>query len=137
MWCPSQVSASEEILNNRPKNFAPLPKVSVLFSLAFQVSAAIDAARIKIKPEEMRYIIEQGELFSFLKVQSEDFDVDMSAEDQDYLNRNLAQMASVFRAIESKKLGIGKDGLCLLLAYLLELIQRSSKGSEAWDTKNL
>jgi hypothetical protein len=113
-----------------------LPKISLLFSLTSQVNAAIDAGRVKVKPEEMRYIIDQGELFSFLKGQREDFEVNISPEDQDYLNRNLAQMASLFRSAERKKLGIEKNGLCLLLAYLLELIQRSSEGSNAWDAKD-
>jgi len=108
----------------------------LLFSLASQVNAAIDVGRIKVKPEEIRYIIDQGELFSFLKAQSEDFEVNLSQEDQDYLNRNLAQMASTFRSVERKKLGIEKNGLCLLQAYIMELIQRSSEGSQAWDTKD-
>ena len=108
----------------------------MLFSLASQVSSAIDAGRVKVKPEEIRYIIDQGELFSFLKAQSEDFEVNISQEDQDYLNRNLAQMASTFRSAERKKLSMEKNGLCLLLAYIMELIRRSSEGSEAWDAKD-
>lgn len=112
--------------------------VSEIFYLIRQVNCVIDSGqKSRVSMEKMRGILENEELFDFLKVVK---GIDLSLlkdSDYEYFNRNLKDLASVYKGRERRKTGIEKKGLCLLLVYLIELAERSTHYKcgivEAWD----
>ena len=62
--------------------------------------------------------------FEFLQKHKDEFDMSIiSDEDKDYIESNLSDIALAY---DGSKFGVKNDGYCLLLAYLLELIQRNA-----------
>ena len=100
-----------------------MAKTSLIFSLAFQVNAAVDAGGIHVTAEEMKEILKNERLFRYLEAYPRDFNIGSTGPaDREYLTRNLRGTAMTR---EGRTLGVGKNGLCLLLACLLDLAQRS------------
>ena len=81
----------------------------------------------------MRDIVENKRLFAYLESRpSKEFDFSLvKKEDRDYLDRNLRDIALALYSRERKKLGVENNGLCLLLGYLMVLVETSTTGVEA------
>jgi len=100
-----------------------LAKLSLIFSLARQANAALDTGGIHVTAEEMKEILKKERLFRYLEAYPRDFSMgSVGPGDREYLSSNLRKTALT---LEGKKLGVERNGLCLLLGYLIELAQRA------------
>lgn len=100
-------------------------QISTLTFIAFYLNSAIDSGRYDdLSIDEVKREIEAGAIFPFLRTRLGS-DVDLSllkTEDEAEL---LAEWQDLLAAVnERRKMGIERRGLTLLIAYLLEGIQR-------------
>lgn len=94
-------------------------------SLAFQLNGALDNGDCSgITVEKIKYEIEKGTIFSFLHEIIPLFD-DSLLEQKDK-KQFIEQWQDLMHADIDYKLCVEKNGICLLVAYLLEGIQRNS-----------
>jgi hypothetical protein len=115
-----------------------LVRVSTIRYLLFEVIAAIDTGTVPLLMTEMKKLMEDEEVIDYLegfKPKVVDLSL-LKPDDRLYFNRNLKDMALAMHQRERRKFGIENDGLCLLAAYLLELLQRSGVKQDAWDVIN-
>ena len=108
--------------------------VGKIYLFARDVNATIDSSRIDLSFAEMRGILIGGRLFEYLgSNRFRQFDLSyLDEDDRSYFERNLKEMALVGR--ERHYYGVEKNGLCLLLAFLISLLERSAgSNSKAWD----
>ena len=100
-------------------------RISVLTFLGFYINSAVDTGKYAdITVSQVQEQIRAGTIFQFLRDRLRD-DIDLTilkAEDEAEL---LEEWQDLVEAVnERKKMGIENNGLTLLLAYLLEGIQR-------------
>lgn len=109
-------------------------KTLYLTYLAGEINQAIDANTVKISLEEMRELMIKEKALDYLERHRGELDISLlNKEAREYLNRNLKALALVFIGRERRKCGVENNGLCLLLGYLQELIQRGCGQEPAWD----
>jgi hypothetical protein len=101
------------------------------------ITQALDDGSVKISVDEVKEALKKRRLFILLEDELGDIVTDFS------LLRNMggrnqqSDIEEVFAmfvdAIDNKKYGVEKDGLCLLLNYTLELVQRIIPGKQIID----
>ncbi|WP_133121951.1 hypothetical protein [Pleomorphomonas carboxyditropha] len=103
-------------------------KISTLTFIAFYFNSAIDTGRYDdLSIEEVRWEIRFGTIFDFL-AKKLDTDIDLSILDPEAKVELLAEWQDMETAIPAgKKFGVENHGLPLLMAYLLEGIQRRAR----------
>ncbi len=95
--------------------------------LAGQLNYLLDRGYYNIPVAEMKKKIRDGSVFDFLKKKSMDDYLDLSlidSNDRKELLEHFSSMADVID--EDRKMGVMNNGVCLLLAYVIELIQSKS-----------
>ena len=99
--------------------------ITVLTFLCFYLNSAMDSSNYDdISKSEVQDQIVAGTIFQFLR-QRLGADIDLSILDADREAELLEEWQDMVAAInERKKMGIENRGLTLLIAYLLEGIQR-------------
>ena len=113
----------------------PIVKLSPFTLLAMELNAAIDSGKYNhIGIEEIKQHLEDGSIFNFLKQKVGD-DIDLSllvSPDScypgfvDYYIERMQSMVNAYSGNERRKWGIENQGLCLLLAWTIEIIQQGS-----------
>lgn len=100
-------------------------KITKLTLLAFELNAALDTGKYNdISCQEITDQIEQETIFNFLESQLQG-DIDLSLHDDADRQELMKEWLDFFLAIDApRKFGVKNNGLCLLIAYLLEGIQR-------------
>lgn len=105
-------------------------RLSTLTFLAFYLNGAIDSGRYDVLAiEEVRKAIQEGTIFAFLKTKLGS-DIDLSIFDADAAAKAelLAEWQDMDNAIDARrKFGVEHRGLPLLIAFLLEGIQRRAR----------
>ena len=110
-------------------------RINRLTGMAFYINGAIDRDKHRdITIETVKERCERGAIFDFLKERCGlDFDMcALSSEDRQEIAEEWRDMALAID--ESRKLDVKNNGLCLLLAYLFEGIQR--RASELTRSKS-
>lgn len=100
-------------------------KLRKLTFLLFEVNAAIDSGDYNISFDEMGGHAEKGDLIEFL---SDGLDMDVSLFETEMvkeINERIMDISDV--ADSQRKFGVKNNGLCLAIAYLVELIQQESR----------
>jgi len=106
----------------------PRTKASRIAFLASSLVKVIDSGRVKISQEEMLAILDRQGLFEYLESpRFSQFDTGIyKAEDRHYLNLYLRDLVWGGRITGlPREFMTNNDGLCLLVALLLQLIERS------------
>ena len=113
----------------------PSIKLSPFTSLAMQLNAAIDSGKYaNIGMPEVKRHLHDGSIFKFLEEKvGEDVDLSLLTSPDscypgfvEYYNKRMESMVNAYAGNESRKWGVEKQGLCLLLAWTLEMIQQGS-----------
>ncbi len=111
----------------------PKQKLNVLTLLILEFNSLIDSGKYNdITIEEVRREIEKGNIINFIASRTagdSDFSMFQDSERSDYLNYYHAQLRDICEACagnERRKWGVENLGLCLLVAWTNELIQRGS-----------
>ena len=96
--------------------------------LLFEINAAIDSGKYNnITMDEIKKHIEEGDIFDFLNQEVKEMDLSL-LDDTDILIlgivKRLQDISIVLSGQERRKCGIEKTGLCLLLAYVIEMVQQ-------------
>lgn len=89
----------------------------------FQVNMVLDTGKYDFSLAEIKEQIKNKNIISFLSEKCVD-DIDLSiiqGEDKIKMENALLNVAENIN--ERRKLGVEKNGLCLLIAYLVEMIQ--------------
>ena len=96
-----------------------------LTGLAFELNHAIDAGHAgEITVDAVKDNIRSGKIFDFLEAQlAGDLDISL------FYNDDRAELIAEWRSLadsvdEERKFGVSRDGICLLIAYIVEGIQR-------------
>lgn len=99
--------------------------ISILTFISFYLNAAMDSGKYdSLLIGEIKREIKNGTIFNFLR-QKLGTDIDLSILKKSDEAELLAEWQDMLLAIdERRKMGIEKRGLTLLIAYLLEGIQR-------------
>lgn len=100
-------------------------RITMLTFIAFYLNSAIDSGRYDdLGIEEIKQEIRAGTIFPFLRNQL-GADIDLSILEAADEAELLAEWQDLLAAVnERRKMGIERRGLTLLIAYLLEGIQR-------------
>lgn len=100
-------------------------RISALTFIAFYLNSAMDSGRYDdVSISEVKAEIEKGTIFSFLRNRLGG-DIDLTILEPADEAELLAEWQDLLAAVnERRKMGIEKRGLPLLIAYLLEGIQR-------------
>lgn len=100
-------------------------RITKLTFLAFYLNGALDTGTYQgVTAEEVAKEIEKGSVFEFLSRRLSGA-IDLSIFDNTDRAELLAEWQSLLNVIDAKrKLGVENNGLCLLMGYLLEGIQR-------------
>jgi hypothetical protein len=96
--------------------------------LAFYLNGALDSGKhAKVSLDEVYREIEEGTIFDYLKKNVERIDLSMlTAAERRELVEEWQRMAN---AIDSRrKLAVENNGICLLLAYVIQGIQQRADG---------
>jgi hypothetical protein len=103
-------------------------RISRLTFIAFYLNGAMDSGRYdELGIDEVKREIEAGTIFDFLRSRLNQ-DIDLTILQQAEEAELLAEWQDFVAAIsEGRKMGIERRGLPLLIAYLLEGIQRRSR----------
>lgn len=103
-------------------------RISQLTFLGFYLNGALGSGKYNdISINEVKERIRAHTIFDYLKDKLGS-DIDLSAlkiEDRQELNNEWEDMADAID--EARKMCVDKNGLCLLVAYILEGIQRRQK----------
>jgi len=99
--------------------------LTMLTFIAFYLNSAIDSGRYDdLGIDEVKTEIEAGTIFAFLRARL-GADLDLSILNERDEAELLAEWQDLLAAVnERRKMGIERRGLTLLVAYLLEGIQR-------------
>jgi len=101
-------------------------ETSTLTGLVFNLNHILDRGYYEFSIEEIKEKIRDRSLFEYLdeKISKDDyFDISMlDVNDRSWLLDGFQDMADNIDA--DRKLAVQKSGICLLLAYVIELIQR-------------
>ncbi len=100
-------------------------RISKLTYLAFHLNGALGSGKHDgVSVAEVKSRIEAGDIFSYLENSLGD-DIDLSALDEADRRELIDEWADLAVAVdECRKMGVQRNGLCLLVAYLLEGMQR-------------
>lgn len=100
-------------------------RITNLTFLAFNLNGAIDTGKYAdVGFDEVGRAIDNGTIFGFLAKRLEG-DIDLSIFDATRKAELLTEWQDLRNAVSARrKFGVEKNGLCLLLAYCLEGIQR-------------
>lgn len=96
--------------------------------LAFQINSLLDLGHYgELSASDVKDGIYRRTIFTDLKERyGQDFDISLYKENE--LSEILSQWEDLAAAVsEGRKFGVENDGLCLLLAYCIESIQRLSR----------
>lgn len=103
-------------------------EISKLTFVGFDLNGALGSGKYNdITIEDMKEKIRKRTVFSYLQQKLRD-DIDLSIltdEDKKELNDEWIDLVEAID--EKRKMAVEKNGLCLLIAYLLEGIQRRAK----------
>ncbi len=114
-----------------------MTKLLWLTTIASETNSSIDYDKIRMSVKEMRDILQNDKLFQFLENHKDEFGATVGLmsdpKDREYISRNLKDLAFAMEGREKRKFAVENNGLCLLLGYLIELIQRSAGQQQAWD----
>jgi len=99
--------------------------ITNLTFLAFSINSAIDTGEYDhITVEIVGRHIEAGSVFSYLQNELKE-DLDLSIFDAATKAQLLVEWQDLLNAVDARrKFGVRRSGLCLLVAYLVEGIQR-------------
>ncbi|PTS73357.1 hypothetical protein DBR33_03325 [Stenotrophomonas sp. HMWF022] len=99
--------------------------ITNLTFLAFSINGAVDTGRYDhITIEVVVKHIEAGTVFSYLQDELEE-DLDLSMFDTATRDQLLEEWKGLLNAVDARrKFGVRRSGLCLLVAYLIEGVQR-------------
>ena len=102
-----------------------LMRITNLTFLAFYLNGALDTGKYtNVSFKEAADQIEAGTIFEFLKTRL-DGDIDLSIFDESKQRELITEWQDLLAAVNARrKFGVEKNGICLLIAYLLEGIQR-------------
>lgn len=100
-------------------------RITNLTFLGFYINGAIDSGKYSdVSISLIAEQIEAGTIFAFLQTRLAD-DIDLSILDEAKRKELLSEWQDLLAAVNARrKFGVEKSGLCLLVAYLLEGIQR-------------
>jgi hypothetical protein len=100
-------------------------RITHLTFLAFFLNAAIDTGKYNdISLQEVANRIEKGTIFEFLQTHLGD-DIDLSTFEKERQQQLTSEWQDMLQAMSPRrKFAVENNGLCLLIAYLLEGIQR-------------
>ena len=100
-------------------------RITKLTFLAFYLNSALDTGKYNdITFREVGEEIEKGTIFDFLQTRLVE-DIDISIYGPEEKKELLAEWQDLYAAVSApRKFGVNNNGLCLLVAYLLEGIQR-------------
>lgn len=99
-------------------------RLSTLTFLAFNVNMVIDLGR-RVPISEMRRHLQELTVFDFLESKFKDDYIDLSIADADIRSELSHEWRDMDDCIDTdRKMGVSKDGLCLIVAFILESIQR-------------
>jgi hypothetical protein len=101
-------------------------KLHALTHIVREVNSALDTGKYDDLPLlEVSHQIDAGGVVSWLKHRVPDLDLSvLSAEDLNEYEEGLADIQDAYVGNERRKWGVEKRGLCLLIAWTNELIQR-------------
>ncbi len=100
-------------------------RMTRLTFLAFQLNYLLDRGYYAPSVEEVKEQIKNKKLFDYLKAKCRDDYLDLSLLDDTDRKELLEEFEGLADNVdEDRKMGIQKNGICLLLAYVIELIQR-------------
>jgi hypothetical protein len=100
-------------------------RITQLTFLGFYLNGALGSGKYEdISIEEVKERIRDRTIFDYLKTKlGSDVDITaLSHEERRVLNEEWTDMADAID--EARKMGVDRNGLCLLMAYILEGIQR-------------
>ena len=100
-------------------------RITNLTFLAFYLNSALDTGKYNdVGFDEVARHIEEGTIFEFLASRLSG-DIDLSFFDEPKKSELLQEWQDMLAAVSARrKFGVQNNGLCLLVAYLLEGIQR-------------
>lgn len=100
-------------------------RITNLTFLAFYLNGAIDTGKYAdVDCDEVGRAIDNGTIFGFLAKRLEG-DIDLSTFDATKRAELITEWQNLRNAVSARrKFGVEKNGLCLLVAYCLEGIQR-------------
>lgn len=100
-------------------------QITDLTVLAFYLNAALDTGKYAdLTFKEVADCIEDGSIFNLLKKRLGN-DIDISIYDRNKQNDLIAEWQDLLNTVSAyRKFGVENNGLCLLISYLLEGIQR-------------
>jgi hypothetical protein len=100
-------------------------RINMLTVTAFELNAAIDTGKHNdVSVDDVKRAIQGGAVFDFLEQQL-GTDIDLSLLDHDDRAELTREWLDLADAVDEKrKMGVRRNGLCLLVAYVLEGIQR-------------
>ncbi len=100
-------------------------RITNLTFLAFYLNSAIDTGNyVDVTYQEVADKINDGSIFSYLRTRLGN-DIDLSIFPPEKQRELVDEWQNILNAVSARrKFGIENNGLCLLVAYLLEGIQR-------------
>jgi|SRR5580704_10611440 hypothetical protein len=99
-------------------------RITKLCCLAFLLNGSLDTAQYQdIGLDEVSEQIDRGSIFEFLERRLVD-DIDLSIFDDRDKSVLIAEWRDIGACYAPRKFAVERNGLCLLVAYLLEGIQR-------------
>lgn len=100
-------------------------RITNLTLLAFYLNSAVDSKKYQdVSVQDVGKVINNGTIFDYLE-QKMAGDIDLSIFDAEKRKALQDEWADMYNAIDARrKFGVEQSGLCLLVAYLLEGIQR-------------
>lgn len=101
-------------------------RINLLTFVGFHINGALGTGRYNdISIADIKARIRDRTVFEYLGERIEDFDISLlTNDDQAEL---LAEWNGMLEIDEARKLNVDENGLCLLMAYLLEGIQRRAR----------
>lgn len=101
---------------------------SKLIHLAFYLNYMMDRGYYSFSIQEIKQQIKARTVFDFLLKVSKDDYFDISPLDADDRTWLLDEFNNMLETIdEDRKLAVQKNGICLLLAYVIELMQKQQR----------
>ena len=100
-------------------------RITNLTFMAFYLNSALDSGKYAgISFKDVADHIEDGTIFDFLRTRLKD-DIDLTLYGQNEQNELITEWQDMLAAVNArKKFGVENNGICLLIGYLLEGIQR-------------
>lgn len=100
-------------------------RITNLTFLAFYLNSALDTGKyVGVSYREVAEHIEAGDIFEFLGTRLGN-DIDLTNLDAAKRAELIAEWQDMLHAVSARrKFGIEKNGICLIMAYVLEGIQR-------------